>query len=493
MTPRPSLNSLHQIARAALLLGISFAAAHPAWSSAFGGADEAPAAVKPTLLGSLTFNFSNQTALASYPNESKDVSDAMTEALNIYNTVARYSGSAPVSFVTTSGVTAHASAFGYIEYGTARSARVAQHEMAHWMGLTQWGWGVKASFQGLCNNGWQGAVGKARVHAFVPGAGLGCGGHHFWPYGLNYDRELDWLSVGRNVAMVGAMRADLGHSDGSKLPDQDFRLVNRATGQMLADKSQVEAGDVIDAQSTVSTKQVWSISFDGGFIRLKNVHSNRFLDGSGASPVLRASPTWADGVWWEMTPTTNGHFRLRNKASNLCLRSAGNLSAGASMQLADCQGYANPDAALQFQLATKAPQAAPTPPSANASGSIVSTQSGLCMGAPISTANAGQQHIGVWQCNGNAAQKWNVTAAQELVIQQDGKCLDARAARTTAGTRLISWRCHGRVNQKWAVQPNGSITNPSSGLCVDGGRQTNGASLILQVCNGGAGQKWQFQ
>jgi hypothetical protein len=193
-----------------------------------------------------------------------------------------------------------------------------------------------------------------------------------------------------------------------------------------------------------------------------------------------------------MTPTTNGHFRLRNKASNLCLRSAGNLSAGASMQLGDCQGYPNPDAALQFQLATPAPQVLPTLPSASAFGSIVSERSGRCMGAPISTANTGVQRIGGWQCNGNAAQKWSLTAAKELVIQQDGKCLDANGGGTTPGTQLISWKCHGGANQKWTVQPDGSIMNPHSGLCVDGFIH-NGARLRLEACNGNTRQKWKFQ
>jgi Alpha-L-arabinofuranosidase B (ABFB) domain/Ricin-type beta-trefoil lectin domain/Ricin-type beta-trefoil lectin domain-like len=639
-------NFLRHIWQAAAVLVCATGGALPASAAGFGGSDEPPAPVKRTLLGSMTFSFYDQGALASHPSESEEVRYAMTEALNIYNTVARYSGNVPVSYVTLGGVTAQATAGGSIQFGYIRSPRSALHEMAHWMGLTPGNSSGKAVFGALCNNGWQGATGKARMNAFVPGAGIGCENvsAHFWDYGLNYDGEYHWLSMGRNVAMVGAMRADLGLSDGSTLPDQAFRLVNRASGKMLADKSSVEAGDVIDAVSTVSNKQLWTVSFNGGLIRLRNVQTNRYLDGSGSMPVLRASPTSADGTWWEMTPTTEGHFRLRNKASNLCLKSVGSVTPGASMQLADCQGYWNPDAGLQFSLATKTRppglpevdtvvQLAPTNyprmrvgvdadarevirtmadrptagslmqggsayvvrrgladdqcisleaynrpgsylrhayfigwlnnndgsdlfkadatfcptngmddpgavtlqslnypdrvlrhayfqmrldpaasrgnieadasfaitpvwnarPNGGPAGSIIASQSGRCMDAPVPASGTPFRQTLVWQCNGNAVQKWRLTAAMELRNQYDGKCLDAAYGGTAAGTALIAWACHGGPNQRWTVQLDGSIKNPQSGLCVDGRGQANGEGLTLQACGGQASQKWRFE
>ncbi|MEU4835051.1 RICIN domain-containing protein [Streptosporangium sp. NPDC023615] len=35
---------------------------------------------------------------------------------------------------------------------------------------------------------------------------------------------------------------------------------------------------------------------------------------------------------------------------------------------------------------------------------------------------------------------------------QSGKCLDANAAGTANGTKLILWACNGGTNQRWSLR-----------------------------------------
>ena len=171
--------------------------------------------IQLVVLGSMTWGFYDAVQ-QSYPNEAADVTNAMNEAINNYNTVASYSDHVPVTYVTWGGVTAQANWGGSIQFGYMRSGRTAMHETSHFMGMYAWANGAKGWWRDLCNGGWQGSIGKARMQSFKPGEGIGCSqdSGHFWDYGLNQEGEYHWLSRGRNVAMVGAMRADIGLSDG---------------------------------------------------------------------------------------------------------------------------------------------------------------------------------------------------------------------------------------------------------------------------------------
>lgn len=305
----------------------------------------------------MTWGFYDAEALKTYPNESAQVADAMNQAINNYNTVAAYSGYVPVTYVTWGGVTAQANYQGSIQFGYIRSGRAAQHELSHFMGMQPWVDGGKASWGSFCSGGWQGPVGLARMASFKPGEGIGCSGDngHFWDYGLNQDGEYNWLSKGRNVAMVGALRADIGLSDGSTLPEKAYRLLSKSTGKSVADRAAVESGDTVEAASTLSTKQVWLVTLNGGYMRLKNQGSQRFLDGGGVAPLLVSAPSSATSNAWEMIPTSDGYFMLRNQQSGRCLKSTGGTTPGAALQVADCDTAWAPAAVFEFSLASAPP------------------------------------------------------------------------------------------------------------------------------------------
>jgi Ricin-type beta-trefoil lectin domain/Ricin-type beta-trefoil lectin domain-like len=450
-----------------------------------GGADETAASVKLVTLGSMTWSFYDSAAVASYPNESKEVANAMTQAINNYNTMAAYSGNVAVTYVTWSGLTAQASYQGSIQFGYLRSTRTAHHELGHYMGMQPWVNGGKTTWGSLCNGGWQGAIGQARMRSFKPNDGIGCSGDngHFWDYGMNQDNEFNWLSKGRNIAMVGAIRADIGLSDGSTLPDKPYRLVSRATGTPVADKNAIESGEVIEATSTVSSKQVWTISFNGGYLRFKNAASNRYLDGSGGNALMvSAAPSAAQT--WEMIPTSAGYFMLRNQGTDKCLKSVSKTTPGASLQVASCDTAWEPAADFQFHLADlAAPQGS----------SIVGVASSRCVDVPWISKTNGTQTM-LYDCNGGSNQKWTYTANKELKVY-GSKCLDAYYALKTNGTKVAIHDCNGGANQKWNLNADGSVTGVDSGLCLDasGWGTANWTPLQLWACHGGANQKWKFK
>ncbi|CAL9559998.1 non-reducing end alpha-L-arabinofuranosidase family hydrolase [Streptomyces sp. enrichment culture] len=131
----------------------------------------------------------------------------------------------------------------------------------------------------------------------------------------------------------------------------------------------------------------------------------------------------------------------------------------------------------------------PTPPAAG-TGEIKGVASGRCLDIPGSaTANGARAQL--WDCGGQANQRWTRTAAKELRIH-GSKCLDARGKGTANGTPVVVWDCNGGANQKWDVHANGTITGVQSGLCLDavGAATANGTTIQLHTCASVGNQKW---
>lgn len=143
----------------------------------------------------------------------RDAAEAAAQAV-----LARYNAFAPNGFDNRNvyiyydpGIpTAQASYHGSIGFGgTWPNERVTQHELGHYLGLP---YGNKGAWDGFLSGGaWSGAQASALVRQFEGDqATLNGDGIHFWPYGLNFDNEFSALSAQRQVAMVYAMRADMG-------------------------------------------------------------------------------------------------------------------------------------------------------------------------------------------------------------------------------------------------------------------------------------------
>lgn len=124
---------------------------------------------------------------------------------------------------------------------------------------------------------------------------------------------------------------------------------------------------------------------------------------------------------------------------------------------------------------------------------IVGGQSGRCVDIDnYSTTNGTQAQL--WDCNGQANQKWTYTASKQLMIYGN-KCLDAYNHGATNGTAAVVWDCNGQTNQQWNVNADGTITGVQSGMCLDAYNNgtTNGTKLELWACHGGSNQQWAMR
>ena len=130
----------------------------------------------------------------------------MDWAVGLYNQLGQFPKDVTASY-NPGTPTADGNYNGNIRFGGQIGKRVALHELAHVLGIGQhprWNDFVK---DGL----WTGPHAMAQLHAFDgPTAVLHCDRMHFWPYGLNYDREGSPENFRRHVLMVAAFRRDLG-------------------------------------------------------------------------------------------------------------------------------------------------------------------------------------------------------------------------------------------------------------------------------------------
>jgi LmbE family N-acetylglucosaminyl deacetylase len=94
------------------------------------------------------------------------------------------------------------------------------------------------------------------------------------------------------------------------------------------------------------------------------------------------------------------------------------------------------------------------------------------------------------QCNGTAAQEWQVMA-DGRILGLGGKCLDVRGGSTANGTAIQVWDCAGVVNQQWKVMSNGQLRG-HGGKCLDvrGGSTADGTPIQLWDCVSTANQLW---
>lgn len=146
---------------------------------------------------------------------------------------------------------------------------------------------------------------------------------------------------------------------------------------------------------------------------------------------------------------------------------------------------------LTLALTAAATVAGQSPASASTSTTVVGVSSGRCLNVVGGSATAGAG-TELRDCNGQASEQWDITAAGELRVFNDSMCLDAYRKGTTAGTEVDIWTCNGGANQQWRVNADGTIIGVQSGLCLDATSHatTNGTPIELWTCNGGTNQKW---
>ena len=131
---------------------------------------------------------------------------AMKAAVARYNKIATRPSKNITAQYVPSVQTADGSFSGNIRFGKDRAymtERTALHETAHTLGVGQ----TKAFDTKCAANNWPSAT-KLLKSFDGADAKINCGGGHFWPYGLNYEKEWSQTNGDRHCKMVDAMLAD---------------------------------------------------------------------------------------------------------------------------------------------------------------------------------------------------------------------------------------------------------------------------------------------
>ncbi|KAJ7089318.1 hypothetical protein B0H15DRAFT_949292 [Mycena belliarum] len=184
------------------------------------------------------------------------------------------------------------------------------------------------------------------------------------------------------------------------------------------------------------------------------------------------------------TPTPNQYIHPTANSAK-CLTAASN-SDGAAVQISDCVSAGS--ASQSWTIL----------------GSALQIFGNKCLDVNGGSTASGTK-MQIWTCGtGNANQQWSLSGS---AIQWSGRssCLDLSGGRLTNGNVMQIWTCNGGTNQKWTRTTGPGTTTPpppppttgnkikpdsSSATCLTAPSNTNGAKVVVQPCNGSAGQSW---
>jgi hypothetical protein len=127
----------------------------------------------------------------------------------------------------------------------------------------------------------------------------------------------------------------------------------------------------------------------------------------------------------------------------------------------------------------------PTPPTDTYN--LVGSASGKCADVEGISQTSGAKLL-LWPCNSQINQRWTQTAAGELRVYANPKCMDA--GTSGQGARVTSNICNGGNGQKWTVNANGTVTNAASGRCLDATGTADNAPVVVNTCTGASSQSW---
>lgn len=163
------------------------------------------APTQPASIGKLRYKLSDGNE--NWPSEIREkIVTAMDGAVALYNDVGTFDKELRVSY-SPSTPTADANYNGYIRFGGQIGKRTALHEIGHTLGV-----GTTRQWKELLVDGkWTGKHAIALLKSFDgPDAVLKGDRQHFWPYGLNFEKESSPENDRRHVQMVRALRIDMG-------------------------------------------------------------------------------------------------------------------------------------------------------------------------------------------------------------------------------------------------------------------------------------------
>ena len=258
---------------------------------------------------------------------------AVTDRYNTYGDFGNYN----IWVYYNEGIpTAQASCQGSIGFGqTYPNEGVMQHEIAHYLCLPSGFW------SSLMSGGvWSGSNADQMVREFEgEEAELHGDSMHFWPYGLNYSSEYIERNFQRQVAMVYAMRADMGigpsnHPSSativSAIADDPFGTSGFNYIEGWSDGYVPHPGaDYFTGDFAIRTPaHENSFTFYGDSLTIDNTNTENgglLYKGHGTDGVITIDNLILDGGWIQHLSTTSDTFQLDGKIdiasdSTICAR-----------------------------------------------------------------------------------------------------------------------------------------------------------------------------
>jgi GH25 family lysozyme M1 (1,4-beta-N-acetylmuramidase) len=116
---------------------------------------------------------------------------------------------------------------------------------------------------------------------------------------------------------------------------------------------------------------------------------------------------------------------------------------------------------------------------------LVSAATRLCLTGP----GSGSGITRIRSCAGKASQQWTLPAGP-AVSQIPGGCLDDTNDRAASGTVIGVWPCDGRAAQDWTAAPDRTVR--IHGKCLQAGvtGPVSARTIKLETCTGAAAQRW---
>lgn len=144
----------------------------------------------------------------TWPEDVRErITESMDEAADLYNKYGQRKFRKRLRISYNPGVpTADGNYNGSIRFGSMINTRTAMHEIAHTLGI-----GQHRRYLELMEDGeWAGRRAMRKLKEFDGDAAVLKGDRqHFWPYGLNYDKEDGKENRKRHVLIVYAMLRDM--------------------------------------------------------------------------------------------------------------------------------------------------------------------------------------------------------------------------------------------------------------------------------------------
>jgi len=151
---------------------------------------------------------------------------------------------------------------------------------------------------------------------------------------------------------------------------------------------------------------------------------------------------------------------------------------------------------LAVLTAVTLPLGAGTSLAANAGGAadsthVYNTNSGLCLNVK-SYSEAPGAPTEIWNCNSNAAERWEYRPDGTLYNRNSGLCLNVKSYSTSAGAPTELWMCNGNRAMVWQWRSDRTLYNPNSQLCLNVKSYSGapGSRTELWYCNGNPAERW---